>query len=655
MPAFRRAALVLVAALGATLALVPAAVAGPLGAWASPPTAISAPDTHIPWNPMLASGGSGTPTTAALWMFDRSMEVAIRRGAGAFGDPILITDNINAGSPAIAVAPDGATWVAHAGTGVSDQGVGVVRVGTDGAVGAERVLATGPAYGEAVAIGTDGTVVVAWHEAIAEAYAIRVAVRSAAGTWGDATTLSRGGQNYSPQIAIAPSGEITIAWGNGIDFSGSTRIQIATRPVGGAFSAPQALGADGGWVDGIRLATAADGTAVLAWEGSGGGRSVRTAVRAPGGSFGAVTKLPQPTGKALSMAPALAVRPNGGAAIAWLATDDAYAGGAIFVATRTAGGAFGAPIGVSGTPASTGTTTPSIAIAGGGALVVGWTDVAGSINRVRTATQQPGESFAAPATLDTATDTRAGDERAPVAAPQLAAVPGGRMTAAFFSATSSNATFETTTTRDVLEVDTVNGALGTVRSDVGGIACGATCWGSFDAGDTVTLTATGVGGLFEGWDGACTGTARTCTVTIAGSTSVTARFAVAPEAQFRAAPGGQAAAAPVAAPSAPVVVATTLVAPGPGTFVQSGSVVDSTRGLRAAPACRTRLAVRTAGSYALSCQIGAATRAILRRHALRLAITTRFTAPNGKWSQFTRVITIPRLPKAPPRPEPVTG
>ena len=77
--------------------------------------------------------------------------------------------------------------------------------------------------------------------------------------------------------------------------------------------------------------------------------------------------------------------------------------------------------------------------------------------------------------------------------------------------------------------------------------------------------------------------------------------------------------------------------------------------LRAASACRTRIAVRTAGSYALTCRINAATRAMLRHHALRLAITTRFTAANGKWSQFTRVITIPRLPKAPPRPEPVTG
>ena len=130
---------------------------------------------------------------------------------------------------------------------------------------------------------------------------------------------------------------------------------------------------------------------------------------------------------------------------------------------------------------------------------------------------------------------------------------------------------------------------------------------------------------------------------------------MAPEAQFRAAPGGQAAAAPVTAPDAPVVVATTLVAPGPGTFTQTGTVVDGSRALRAAAACRTRIAVRTAGSYALTCRINAATRAVLRHHALRLAITTRFTAANGKWSQFTRVITIPRLPKAPPRPEPVTG
>jgi hypothetical protein len=58
-----------------------------------------------------------------------------------------------------------------------------------------------------------------------------------------------------------------------------------------------------------------------------------------------------------------------------------------------------------------------------------------------------------------------------------------------------------------------------------GISCGATCSTSYDAGTTVTLTATpDAGATFAGWGGACTGTASSCSVTMEVAKSVTARF-----------------------------------------------------------------------------------------------------------------------------------
>jgi RHS repeat-associated protein/uncharacterized repeat protein (TIGR02543 family) len=67
---------------------------------------------------------------------------------------------------------------------------------------------------------------------------------------------------------------------------------------------------------------------------------------------------------------------------------------------------------------------------------------------------------------------------------------------------------------------------GTLTSSPAGIDCGASCSSSFDWGTAVTLTATPASdSLFQGWSGACTGTATTCTVTLEQAQNVTADFA----------------------------------------------------------------------------------------------------------------------------------
>ena len=69
---------------------------------------------------------------------------------------------------------------------------------------------------------------------------------------------------------------------------------------------------------------------------------------------------------------------------------------------------------------------------------------------------------------------------------------------------------------------------GTVASSPAGIQCGATCVATFDLGTMVTLTASpGAAATFAGWTGACSGSASTCTVTVAATTTVGATFAVA--------------------------------------------------------------------------------------------------------------------------------
>ncbi|GEM_PF-4289543 len=66
---------------------------------------------------------------------------------------------------------------------------------------------------------------------------------------------------------------------------------------------------------------------------------------------------------------------------------------------------------------------------------------------------------------------------------------------------------------------------GTVISDPPGISCGLDCSEDYVSGTTVTLTATPEAGyLFNGWDGACSGSSPNCTVTMNSNLSVIAKF-----------------------------------------------------------------------------------------------------------------------------------
>jgi len=87
----------------------------------------------------------------------------------------------------------------------------------------------------------------------------------------------------------------------------------------------------------------------------------------------------------------------------------------------------------------------------------------------------------------------------------------------------------TSSTSYALTVARAGAGAGNVRSDPQGIDCGTTCSASFTAGSPVTLTASPApGSIFSGWSGGgCSGTA-TCTVSLGGTTSVTASFGVAP-------------------------------------------------------------------------------------------------------------------------------
>ncbi len=80
--------------------------------------------------------------------------------------------------------------------------------------------------------------------------------------------------------------------------------------------------------------------------------------------------------------------------------------------------------------------------------------------------------------------------------------------------------------REVLAIQKSGSGSGTVTSNPAGIDCGGTCSASFPRGQSVTLTASpAAGSTFAGWSGGgCSGTGPACTVSLASSAAVTARF-----------------------------------------------------------------------------------------------------------------------------------
>jgi len=78
-----------------------------------------------------------------------------------------------------------------------------------------------------------------------------------------------------------------------------------------------------------------------------------------------------------------------------------------------------------------------------------------------------------------------------------------------------------------LKVGMAGTGSGTVTSSPAGIDCGTACEANYASGTVVTLTATArSGSTFQGWSGACSGTASTCQVTMSQARSVTATFNV---------------------------------------------------------------------------------------------------------------------------------
>ena len=119
---------------------------------------------------------------------------------------------------------------------------------------------------------------------------------------------------------MTPAGASTVVWT--LFEEPTTTVQASTRPVGGEFSTPEDLSAEGEGPESPALAISAGGDALVAWSAANGTDQVaRAALAAPGGGFGDPADLSTPSPAFFHPAPAIGS--TGDATVVWTRSDGA--------------------------------------------------------------------------------------------------------------------------------------------------------------------------------------------------------------------------------------------------------------------------------------------------------------------------------------------
>lgn len=461
----------------------------------------------------------------------------------------------------LAIGPDGSTTVIwHANDGspiiqVSDRPPGGV-FGPPTVISSPALSVTGPR----IAIGADGTTAAVWR---ADG-TIQATVRPPGGSFGPPSQLSAPELNTgAQQVAVAPDGTVLAAWGRRNPSTSIFEVQAAVRPPGGSFGAPVILSDPSVTSSSPRVAFDSAGRGLAVWQEPGrsgaGDATIRARVLAPGGGFGTTMELSQPGLNAHD--PRVAIGPDDETVVAWTT------GNTVQATSGTLDGGFGVAADLA--PTGSAPLGPEAAIGLDGTAAVVWSRSVGGEDTVQAAIRTPGGSFAAPVDLSRpGADAREPDvavspDGAIVAAWEYHATPdrviqatirqpGGNFgTPVYLSGSGKNGTVPrvafapdatgiatviwgwfsriqavSTLTPDLpLTTSTDGTGQGAVSSDPAGIDCGSTCAATFPAYTPVTLTATAAAGSkFSGWDGACSGTATTCVVTMNAVKDATATF-----------------------------------------------------------------------------------------------------------------------------------
>lgn len=379
-------------------------------------------------SPLVNVDSAGNAT--AVWRRYRGgkliYESAVRQAGGRWSTPSRFFGGLeDAYGLQIAVDPLGnetAIWGRRVGRSWVVQSA-TRSVG--GSWSAPVTLSAAGAFSALVAAGPEGNVTAVWLLEREEGWrsVVQSATRSAGGSWSAPVTLSPPRKAArSPQIALDPQGGATAVWEE--EYSGA--IESSTRSSGGIWSAPVTLSANGvraGWP---QVAVDSQGNATAVWAGAvfGGGRiqshRIQTATRPAGGSWSAPVSISK-QGHRHVQDPQIAISPQGEATAIWQRSNGSYL--VVQGATRPAEGGWSRPVDITTGHGRGGQHLQLVVDSWGNATAIweGYDTRPGPHFAIQAAKHPPGGAWAR--TTDISRWTKSLGE------PQIAVDPQGRSTA----------------------------------------------------------------------------------------------------------------------------------------------------------------------------------------------------------------------------------
>ncbi|QBX54465.1 PKD domain-containing protein [Nocardioides seonyuensis] len=199
-----------------------------------------------------------------------------------------------------AVRPAGGSWSAPADLSAAGQSANTPRLAVDG----------------------QGGVTVVWYRWNGSHYLVQAVSRPAGGTWSSPTDLTAlGGSAWDPEVAVDTAGNATAVWyrSDGTDYI----MQAASRPAGGTWSVPTNLSAPGEDAREPRVVVDSAGNATAVWYRSDGTHTVvQSASRPAGGAWSAPTDLSAPGQDARD--PQVVIDSAGNATTVWYRSDGTH-------------------------------------------------------------------------------------------------------------------------------------------------------------------------------------------------------------------------------------------------------------------------------------------------------------------------------------------
>jgi hypothetical protein len=244
----------------------------------------------------------------------------------------------------------------------------------------------------------------------------------------------------SPQIALDPQGGATVVWEQ--DFSGA--IESSTRSSAGIWSAPVTLSASGVLGAWPQVAVDSQGNATAVWAGRASdgrpvglqSRRIQTATRPAGGTWSAPVSISK-AGHRLVQDPQIAVSPQGEATVIWQRSNGDYL--VVQGATRPAGGGWSRPVDITTGHGRGGQHLQLVVDSWGNATAIweGYDTRPGPHFVIQAAKHSPAGAWSRP--TDISRWTRSLSE------PQIAVDSQGRSTALWIIGTKSGAVIQSAT------------------------------------------------------------------------------------------------------------------------------------------------------------------------------------------------------------------